>query len=160
MKQTIWLPFLRKRRSRPPATQPKSFAIMPSIASALADERVVATRRDLQYAVMPLWFITGVADYICRRRSRIETTSGAAESSMHSIMMAEAGIPVLAGLYLELNAGVIALSLGALLAHEVTMLWDVAYAVRRRFVSPTEQHVHSALEMLPFCALSFLLCLH
>jgi hypothetical protein len=40
------------------------------------------------------------------------------------------------------------------------MLWDVAYAAKRRLVTPTEQHIHSALEMLPFCALSFLVCLH
>jgi hypothetical protein len=36
----------------------------------------------------------------------------------------------------------------------------VAYAVERRKVTPTEQHIHSFLEVLPFCAVSFVICLH
>jgi hypothetical protein len=31
---------------------------------------------------------------------------------------------------------------------------------KRRLVTPNEQQVHGALVMLPFCALSFLVCLH
>jgi hypothetical protein len=30
-----------------------------------------------------------------------------------------------------------------------TAIWDVSYAYRRREVTPTEQHVHASLEMLP-----------
>ncbi len=44
-----------------------------------SDERVTATRRYLEYAIMPLWFVSGVADYICHRKSKIETTSGVTE---------------------------------------------------------------------------------
>jgi hypothetical protein len=36
-----------------------------------------------------------------------------------------------------------------LLAHQATAMWDVSYAYRRREIRPTEQHVHSFLEMLP-----------
>jgi hypothetical protein len=43
------------------------------------------------------------------RQTKIETTSGAKESVMHLIMMAEAGIPILTGLFLEMNAGALAL---------------------------------------------------
>jgi hypothetical protein len=75
-------------------------------------------------------------------------------------MMAEGGIPALAGLFLDVNAGMLKWSLLAFAAHQATVFWDVAYAVKRRVITPNEQHVHSALEMLPFCALSFLLCLH
>jgi hypothetical protein len=39
-------------------------------------------------------------------------------------------------------------------------MWDVSFAVERRKVLPREQHTHSFLEMLPFCALSFVICLH
>jgi hypothetical protein len=130
------------------------------MSPALVDERVVTTRRYLQYALMPLWLVAGIADYIYHRRTKIETTSGVTESAIHSLMLAESGLPVIAGLLLEANGAVLGLSLAAFAAHQITMLWDVAYAVKRRLVEPNEQHVHSALEMMPFCALSFLVCLH
>jgi hypothetical protein len=135
-------------------------SIYHATSTPFSDERVGATRRYLEYAIMPLWFAAGVADYICHRKTKIETTSGVTESFIHSLMMAEGGIPALAGLFLEVNAGMLGWSLAAFAAHQVTVLWDVAYAVKRRLVTPNEQHVHSALEMLPFCALSFLICLH
>ena len=57
-------------------------------------------------------------------------------------------LPLLAGLFLEINALVIALMIAAFLAHQVIALCDVRYAVTRRYVSPIEQHVHSFLEMI------------
>lgn len=39
--------------------------------------------------------------------------------------------------------------------HEITAVWDVSYAAKRRYVSPLEQHVHSFMEVLPLMALSF-----
>ena len=44
--------------------------------------------------------------------------------------------------------------------HEATALWDVNYAIERRYVSPFEQHVHSFLEMVPLMAGSFIAVLH
>ena len=126
----------------------------------LGDQRVAVTRRYLEFAIVPLWLLSGLADYICHRRARIETKGGLVESIIHLLMKAEVAIPVTASLLLEVNAGVLAAALAAFAAHEATALWDVAYAVKRRAVSPVEQHVHSALEMVPFCALSFLICLH
>ena len=67
---------------------------------------------------------------------------------------------MLLGLVLEINAGVILLMIAAFFAHAGTAIWDVAYAVERRKVTPNEQHVHSFLEVLPFCAVSFVICLH
>jgi hypothetical protein len=46
------------------------------------------------------------------------TTSGTTESFIHLLMMAEAGIPVLGGFYLEANAGLLALSFTAFVAHQ------------------------------------------
>jgi hypothetical protein len=70
------------------------------------------------------------------------------------------GVPVLAGLFLEINAPVLALMIGAFFVHEATALWDVSYAVTRRKVTPIEQHIHSFLEMLPLMAVSFISVLH
>jgi hypothetical protein len=39
-------------------------------------------------------------------------------------------------------------------------LWDVSYAIERRYVSPLEQHVHSFLEMMPLMAGSFVAVPH
>jgi GNAT superfamily N-acetyltransferase len=75
-------------------------------------------------------------------------------------MFAEVAIPLLAALFLEINALIIALMIVAFLAHEATALWDVSYAVTRREVTPFEQHVHSFLEMLPLMAAAFVATLH
>jgi len=50
------------------------------------------TRRYLLYFTVPLWVIVGSLDYLCHRRTKIETTSGTLESAIHALMMAEAGI--------------------------------------------------------------------
>src|ERR671925_299340 len=70
------------------------------------------------------------------------------------------GIPALMGLFLEVNAGVLLATLGALGVHQATAVWDVAYADDRREVTPTEQHVHGLLEQVPLMATSFLFILH
>lgn len=119
-----------------------------------------ATRRMLVGVVLPLWLGAGLADWYAHRRTNIETTSGARESAIHALMMAEAGVPVVLGLFFETNAGTLAVSTGALGAHSVTTYWDATYAEERRKVSPGEQHVHSLLEVVPLMATSFALVLH
>ncbi len=106
-----------------------------------------ATRRALLYFVVPLWLGSGLADWWHHRRTHIERTAGAYESLLHLLMLAEAGVPSMLGLFLEVNAGVLATAYAALAAHEVTAFWDVAYAETRRRVTPTEQHVRSYLEV-------------
>ena len=125
-----------------------------------ASDSAKATERYLLYFTVPLWVAAGSLDYFWHRRTKIETTSGTLESAIHALMMTEAGIPMLLGLVLEINAGVILLMIAAFFAHAGTAIWDVAYAVERRKVTPNEQHVHSFLEVLPFCAVSFVICLH
>jgi hypothetical protein len=114
----------------------------------------------LLYFIMPLWFFAGFADWLCHRAAKIEETTGAKESLIHLLMFAEVAIPLLAALFLEINALIIALMIVAFLAHEATALWDVSYAVTRREVTPFEQHVHSFLEMLPLMAAAFVATLH
>ena len=119
-----------------------------------------ATRRALQWFVVPMWLCAGVADWWCHRRTDIEHTAGTAESGIHAAMMLEGGLPTVLGLFCEVNAGVLAMTYGTLAIHELTAIWDVAYADDRRKVTPTEQHVHGFLERVPLMATAFLTVLH
>lgn len=114
----------------------------------------------LMYFLIPLWVAAGVADWFCHRATHIEKTAGAKESVLHLLMLAEMGVPVLAALFLHINALVLLVMAVAYVVHEATALWDVSYAVSRRNVTPFEQHVHSFLEMIPLMALSVLALLH
>jgi hypothetical protein len=114
----------------------------------------------LLYVVMPACFAAGIADWLCHRASYIEHTTGDKESLLHLLMFGEVAIPLAAALFLEINAFVIAVMIAAFFIHEATALWDVSYAVSRRYISPIEQHVHSFLEMIPLMAIVFVIVLH
>ena len=114
----------------------------------------------LMYFILPLWLAAGFADWLCHRASHIETTSGAKESVFHLIMLAEMGLPLLAAIFLQVNAGIIAFMIAAFFLHEITALWDVSYAVTVRRISPIEQHVHSFQEMIPLMAILLLISRH
>jgi hypothetical protein len=73
---------------------------------------------------------------------------------MHLLMMAEAGAPILSGLFLEINAGALALMAAGWLLHEMTVVWDVKYTVSRRMIflasnRPTVTCKPSPLTCLP-----------
>jgi hypothetical protein len=119
-----------------------------------------AVRRLLLGGVMPLWLGAGLADWYLHRRTRIQDTAGPRESAIHSLMFAETGVPVLLGLFCEINAGVLATAAGAVAAHSATAYWDQAYAEPRRQVTPVEQHVHSLLEVSPVMATFLITALH
>ena len=129
-------------------------------ASTETDDVAAVTQNFLAYFVVPIWAASGIADWICHRATHIESTTGAKESLLHLLMLAEMAVPVLAGLFLEITSPVLALMIAAFFLHEATALWDVSYAVTRREVTPVEQHVHSFLEMVPLMALSFIAVLH
>jgi hypothetical protein len=114
----------------------------------------------LMYIVMPVWLAAGFADWLCHRATHIEVSSGTRESLIHLLMFAEVGIPLLAALFLQVNAGIISLMILAFFIHDLTALWDVSYAVTARWVSPVEQHVHSFLEMVPLMALLLVIARH
>ena len=107
----------------------------------------------LMYFIIPIWFVAGIVDWFCHRRSNISGTSGAKESFIHLLMFAEVGIPLFMVLIFEVNSLIIAISIVLFFVHEATAMWDVSYAVTKRRVGPIEQHVHSFLEMIPLLAL-------
>jgi len=110
----------------------------------------------LMYVVFPLWVAAGLADWACHRRTGIAITSGLKENLMHWLMYAEIGAGMLAVVFLEPNAALLAIVLGVFLVHEATVYWDLAYSSIRRDVDPAEQMVHSFLELLPLVALALL----
>jgi hypothetical protein len=112
------------------------------------------------YVLLPLWFVAGVADYLLHRRTRIERTSGVGESRLHVLQAIEIAIPLLAGLFLEINSLVLAIMILFVLAHTATALWDAAYSTPRRYISPLEQHVHSHLEYVPLVAVALVVLMH
>jgi hypothetical protein len=146
---------IRARGARRQQTPPR-----PPGGQVKAVDATALTRQFLLYYVVPLWLSAGVADWFCHRATHIERTTGPKESLLHLLMLAEVSIPVLAALFLEVTTPVAALMIAAFLLHEATALWDVSYAVRRREVTPIEQHVHSFLEMVPLMAISFIAVLH
>lgn len=101
---------------------------------------------------MPVWIGAGLADWWHHRRTEIERTSGTRESAIHALMLSEAGIPTMLGLYCEVNAGVLGTAAAAYA--------DVAFAQTRRRVSPGEQQIHSLLEVVPMAATALLAVLH
>jgi hypothetical protein len=112
-------------------------------------------RHYVLFFILPLWIAAGLTDYALHRRTHIEDNAGTKESLLHSLQLAEAGIPLLLALLLDINALIFLVMLSALVLHELTALWDVSYASTRRYISPFEQHVHSFMEVLPLMALSF-----
>ena len=103
--------------------------------------------------LVPLWIAAGLADWACHRRTRIERTSGLRENLFHWVLLAEAGVALVAVALLEITAGVLLLVFAAFLAHEVTTYVELRYAVPRREVRPGEQMVHSFMEILPLALL-------
>ena len=112
------------------------------------------------FGVVPAWLLAGFADYLCHRRSRIEVTSGMRESLMHVLQFAEVGLPLLAVLFLDVNAALLLLLVAAVVLHQATAAWDVRYANATRRVSSLEQHVHGVLEMAPIGATAILAILN
>lgn len=70
-------------------------------STSVPDPAATATERYLLYCMIPLWVLTGLLDYTCHRRTSIQTTSGTTESLIHALMMTEAGLPMVLGLFLK-----------------------------------------------------------
>jgi len=114
----------------------------------------------LMYFVVPLWIVAGFLDWCWHRRSGIERTSGPIESALHALMFVQVGLILLPGLFLEINATVILVMIGALVWHEVTALADVQFAREFRHISTLEHATHSILEMIPLTAILGVISLH
>jgi hypothetical protein len=124
-----------------------------------ADPRDALPRYMLRFFI-PLWAAAGVMDWYWHKNTDIEHTAGIKESLMHFGMFTEGGVPLMLGLFLEINAGVLATMAGSIVVHELTTFWDVRYALNRREVKNWEQHTHSFLEVLPFAAFSLSAVMH
>lgn len=114
----------------------------------------------LLWFILPAWLMAGFCDWLCHRATGIERTTGVKETWVHLLMFLEMGLPLLAALFLEVNAIIIAFMIVMCFLHEMTALWDVSYAVTARNVNPVEQHIHSFLEMLPLMALLLIISRH
>ena len=124
------------------------------------DDPALLVRHYLLYFILPLWILAGLTDYFLHKRTKIEENAGTKESLLHALQLGEAGIPVILGLFFDINALIIAVMLGAVVVHEATALWDVTYAHTRRYIGPFEQHVHSFMEVLPIMDVSFVTILY
>jgi len=114
----------------------------------------------LLWFILPVWLIAGFCDWLCHRATGIERTTGVKETLIHMLMFLEMGLPLLAALFLEVNALIIAFMIVMFFLHEMTALWDVSYAATARNITPLEQHIHSFLEMLPLMALLLIISRH
>ncbi len=110
--------------------------------------------------ILPLWLLAGLADYFVHARMRIAHTSGTHESALHLLQTAEIGVPMLALLFLEATASLLALACIGAAAHTFTAYRDVRYAAPLRHIPVFEQFVHSLLNVLPLVALAIVVVLH
>lgn len=111
-------------------------------------------------ALFPLWLLSGVADYLCHARTDLAHTSGRHEAALHLLQLAEIGAPLLAFLFLEVDALVLTLLLVGVVAHTLSAWRDLRYTAHRREITPAEQFVHGPLLMLPWVALALIAILH
>ena len=72
-----------------------------------------------------MWGLSGFADWVCHRVTRIERTSGLWESVMHSVMGLQVGLPIALCVLYEVNVMVLLICFGALVLHEVVAHMDV-----------------------------------
>jgi hypothetical protein len=110
--------------------------------------------------VFPVWLLSGLADYICHARTDIAHTSGVHESALHLLQTAEIGLPLLAFLFLEVNATTLLVMFAGVLVHTWTSWRDIRYAATLRFIPPSEQYAHSFLNVVPWVALALVAVLH
>ena len=111
-------------------------------------------------AILPLWLLAGLADYIVHARTGIARTSGVHESALHLLQTAEIAVPTLALLFLEATPPVLVLALAGVAAHTLTAYRDIRYASPRRRITVFEQFVHAFLIVSPLVALAVVAVLH
>ncbi len=110
--------------------------------------------------LLPLWLVLGFADWSCHRKADIAHTAGWRESFMHMLLVGQAGIAALAGMFFQVNALILALMIAMFLAHEITTSLDISFAASKRYISPTEQRVHDYLTAIPLAVLIMVCAIH
>jgi hypothetical protein len=153
--------FRRRRPSPVTPPEPSRLPLRRTVIGGITPprQRTGVSRNSLIGSVLPMLLTAGVADWMRHRRARIARHAGPRESALHLLMLGEAALPVLAGLFLEITSPVLLLMFGATVAHAATALWHVSAAAKRRGATP-EQRVHSYLEMVPVMAVGLISALH
>ena len=143
-----------------------AIALGPSF-DAVAPEQDLRVANDMEpvwdvlvYVVLPLWVVSGFLDYLCHRASHMEMATGARESMIHWLMLAEVMLPLILAVFFRIDALVLGLMVFCLMAHEITGYYDLKLAMRTRQVTIFEHQVHSALEILPLAAILLVMALH
>ena len=101
------------------------------------------------FVILPLWGFSGLFDWWCHKKSKIEETSGLKESLIHALMGAEIGIAFVIGIFFELTVLTYLIMFFVLLAHEVVAHWDVKYSAPKREITIWEMHAHNYLGTIP-----------
>src|SRR4051794_15044477 len=87
----------------------------------------------LAWGALPAWLLAGLIAGLCPRRTRIELHSGPPEAAMHVALYALTAVPVLLGLYFEIDAlTLLAMGVGVA-AHTVVGWLDTGYTQPRRY---------------------------
>lgn len=155
----IWRGLRRKAASG--VARPRPVPATPGPAQASDEAGVTqAVRFSMLYLLPPIWLASSLADWACHRYSRIEETAGVKESLIHFVMLGEMGLPVLAAAFLEITSPIFLLMISAFLVHEATVYCDLRLATSKREVTPTEQMVHSVMEMMPLVGMWLVTLLH
>jgi hypothetical protein len=116
-------------------------------------------RHYLLFFLLPVWIATGALDWWCHRQAGIERF-GLYEPLLHLTLLSLAGLPILLGLFVEINALVLLAMILCFLVHEAVGYADIRWASHQRGIRPLEQRVHDYLTAVPFAALSLVLMLH
>ena len=132
----------------------------PSNAVTPPDATAHALQLLLMWLVLPVWLVSGVADWYCHKVDRVEHSAGLPESLLHLAMLAELGLAVLAAAALQVNAAVLTLLFVLCVLHELTKLTDLAYAQRHRTIGVPEQWVHGIQQASPWISLLMLAAIH
>lgn len=112
------------------------------------------------YVFIPVWLLAGFGDWMFHRITHISETSGIRESVLHQLMLAELGIPLLLGLFMEINALIILIMIIGFVLHEATVFVDLRYTSDKRRIPPGEQMIHSLQELIPLTILTLVIFLH
>lgn len=116
-------------------------------------------RNCLLFFLLPAWVAVGALDWWAHRRAGIERF-GIYEPILHLVLLSLAGLPILLGLFLEINAIVLLTMIFCFLAHEAVSYIDVRWASATRGIPPFEQRLHDYLTAIPIAALSLIFVLH
>lgn len=113
----------------------------------------------LAFVWVPMLMLSGLLDWACHRRLRIEHSAGLRESLLHLVMVALLGTAILAALYLQPTAGLLCLLLAALALHDLAYAADLRVALASRTIPALEQWVHGFQHLLPWAGLAGIMAL-